>query len=60
MRKCSANVASATGFYLRESVAAAADVFCAKAQCQRSGSNNNNNNMMLVTQAFSQDVKLLA
>jgi len=33
------SVASATGFYLRESGAAAADVFCAKAQCQRSDSN---------------------
>ncbi|MGA3676892.1 hypothetical protein ACPCXF_17575, partial [Lysinibacillus agricola] len=39
VRKRSANVASATGFYLRESEAAAADVFCAKAQCQRSVSN---------------------
>jgi len=41
VRKRSANVATASGFYLRESEAAAADVFCAKAQCQRSDSNNN-------------------
>ncbi|MGE7944941.1 hypothetical protein ACQKNB_23090 [Lysinibacillus xylanilyticus] len=47
VRQRSAIVAAATGFYLRESVAAAADVFCAKAQCQRSVSNNNNT--MLVT-----------
>ncbi|MGY3185917.1 hypothetical protein [Lysinibacillus sp. TE18511] len=50
MRKRSVNVATATWFYLRKSEAAAADVFCAKAQCQRSVSGNNT---PLVTQAFS-------
>jgi hypothetical protein len=55
--------------FLRESEAAAADVFCAKAPCQRSVSkrvlsarkrSGSGNNTTLVTQALSQDVKLLA
>ncbi|WP_374964419.1 hypothetical protein [Lysinibacillus sp. RS5] len=51
------SVASATWFRLCESEAAAADVLCAKAQCQRSVSNNSTT---LVTQSFSQDVKILS
>jgi len=52
--------------FLRESEAAAADVFCAKAKRQRQmffarkRSGSGNNNTMLLTQAFSQDVKFFA
>jgi len=52
--------------FLRESEAAAADVFCAKAKRQqqmffaRKRSGSGNNNTMLLTQAFSQDVKFFA
>ncbi|MFJ7731583.1 hypothetical protein ACIQXF_06765, partial [Lysinibacillus sp. NPDC097231] len=49
--------------FLRESKAAAANVFCAKAKRQRqmfSARKQSGSGTILVTQAFSQDVKVLA
>jgi len=55
---CLGIIASGIGFVLRP-----ADVFCAKAKRQRQMffvRKRSGNNTTLVTQAFSQDVKLLA
>ncbi|MFJ7733767.1 hypothetical protein ACIQXF_18025 [Lysinibacillus sp. NPDC097231] len=50
--------------FLCESAATATNVFCAKAQRQQQmfsvRKRSDSNNRMLVTQAFSQDVKVLA